>query len=746
MTETWFLNDIEHQLKRRKKAVIVDPEQQCRFLLPLLLNQRYTVLETDSSLNERWQTVKEELYLRKQLESDYNNAPVIIYTTREKSQLSFLFDYCYTHGCLDLSNPTEWIRKKLFASTGLQVQMEPGLLLTAAKLGVGKDLNWWKKIVQEPGLLVEPDEILLPFLHDPVQFLEEKESDVRQLFESKFFELMGQPYMQKSPGVIAREMVKILFDGLANNEVDPLLLKVYHQWADSDKYRPSLENYINGYTIASGQNPWVAHPDHCFVQIDILALRKLTANLSDKKWVKDKAGQIKVRAGRQMVTRFVPAWWKHVITLLEFDTHRLAECNSLQQVVDFYTAHFAGADRAIRMLYSAFLHDEPIIKPLQEYYESLNYELLQKWFSHFNEYKQQQQGWLVNLFAKAGKGTAVIVADGLRYEIACTVAGKLGKNYAVTQNTMLADMPSDTENNMSALFVGNHQVLAKSDERQKKLSEATGKTITWMKLEALNYGINTPYLGLMYGDIDKTAETLQMGAVKLFEELERVLTEKIDLLLKIGYKEVHLVTDHGFVLTGLIAEADKIEGNATGKKEVHERFIRTVEKQSNSEWIEFKRPYGEYKYVYAAKNHRPFKTRGEYGFSHGGCTPQELIVPQFVFRKQVTAISGLEVIIDNTKELSQVEGEIFAIQLRAAVKAPDLFNASRKVMLKLYAGGAEISASQVITMLPAKTTSLEFSFAGNKEVQVVLVDATTFEQLDSVIIKKSSARDLGGLL
>jgi len=35
---------------------------------------------------------------------------------------------------------------------------------------------------------------------------------------------------------------------------------------------------------------------------------------------------------------------------------------------------------------------------------------------------------------------------------------------------------------------------------------------------------------------------------------------------------------------------------------------------------------------------------------------------------------------------------------------------------------------------------------GNSEVTAILIDADTQEQLDSVKIKKSNARDLGGLL
>ena len=411
-------------------------------------------------------------------------------------------------------------------------------------------------------------------------------------------------------------------------------------------------------------------------------------------------------------------------------------------------------DRAIRNLYSAFLQEEAIIRPLQEYYESLNHELLQQWFTHTHpreigmpaQYKTNQQGYLPNLLKNATKGIAIIVGDGVRYEIADYVATALEKQFIVEKQTMYADIPSETEHNMSALYVGNNEVLAIHKDREKRLTEATGKDITYMNLEALHYGVNADYLVLTYKDIDSSGEKLQQGAIKLFEEFENVLKEKITLLLNMGYREVHLVTDHGFVLTGLLDESDKIDPLSIGKKEVHERFIRTVEKQSNSEWISFEEPYAEYKYVNVSKNHRPFKSKGVYGFSHGGFTPQEVLIPNFVFRKEKAVTSGLEVSISNKKDLANVTGELFGIKLQAATSGSDLFAASRKVQILLYANNKLYSESDIMTLESGKLALKDFSFKGHTEVQAVLVDAQTQEQLDTVIIKKSNLRDLGGLL
>ena len=267
-----------------------------------------------------------------------------------------------------------------------------------------------------------------------------------------------------------------------------------------------------------------------------------------------------------------------------------------------------------------------------------------------------------------------------------------------------------------------------------------------MNLESLHYGIKADYLVLTYKDIDSAGEKLQMGALKLFSEFENVLIEKIQLLLKIGFNEVHLVTDHGFVLTGLLTESDKIEANVQGKKDVNERYIRTIEKQSNPDLISFKRDYQEYSYVNAAKSHRPFKSKGVYGFSHGGFTPQEIIIPNFVFKKDIQSTKGLNVSIANKSGLTDVTGELFVLKVQAEENANDLFSTNRKIQVILYANNIRISTSNIIEIEPGKTSSFEFSFSGNREILAVLVDANNQEQLDSVNINKSNARDFGGLL
>ena len=91
MTEQWLIQDIKKLLQLRNRFVLLDPTGQCGFVLPILKQNQFNILQTDNTISEKWQQEK----------------------------LSFLFDYSFTHGCFDLSNPQNWLKKKIFTHTGL---------------------------------------------------------------------------------------------------------------------------------------------------------------------------------------------------------------------------------------------------------------------------------------------------------------------------------------------------------------------------------------------------------------------------------------------------------------------------------------------------------------------------------------------------------------------------------------------------------------------------------------------------
>lgn len=192
----------------------------------------------------------------------------------------------------------------------------------------------------------------------------------------------------------------------------------------------------------------------------------------------------------------------------------MTACHSLESVVGFYTQNFAAADRAIRHLYAHFLQEQSIIRPWQDYYESLNHELLQKWFEYAAAYQPDQQGTLVNLIKSAKPEIAVIVGDGVRYEIADQVATELEKHCIVDRKVMLAGMPSETEHNMSALYLDSDKVLAVHKDREQALTAATGKNIVYKKMDSLSYVDKVDYLVLTYKEFDSHRRRFANGCIR----------------------------------------------------------------------------------------------------------------------------------------------------------------------------------------------------------------------------------------
>ena len=102
MTEQWLIQDIMKLMQHRSMVVLLDPTGQCSFVLPILQQNQISVLQTNNTISEQWQQEKEELMLRHDAETTYKDKPLVFYVTRPQDKLSFLFDYCFTHGCLDL--------------------------------------------------------------------------------------------------------------------------------------------------------------------------------------------------------------------------------------------------------------------------------------------------------------------------------------------------------------------------------------------------------------------------------------------------------------------------------------------------------------------------------------------------------------------------------------------------------------------------------------------------------------------
>ncbi len=333
--------------------------------------------------------------------------------------------------------------------------------------------------------------------------------------------------------------------------------------------------------------------------------------------------------------------------------------------------------------------------------------------------------------------------------MACQVAEKVKNGSKLTTTTLLADIPSETENNMSRIYMANGVTEKVQSNREKYLQQQnTDKAIDFIKLDDVNdEGSRAQYLICTYKDIDDMGEKLQHKALKYFPETINFFAEKITVLLNSGYAKVYLITDHGFVLTGLLSESDKISVSLTGVADKAERYLRTTEKQHDlgHDCIEIPKQYQQFNYLYLSKTMNPFKTPGVYGFAHGGIVPQELITPYFCWERSKDSSPALMVRILNKEDLHSVTGELFQLKIQADNSAGDLFSLNRTVYLVFFSHNVVINKSDVFTIQRQELIAKNYTFDGNTEIEVHLLDAKTKEQLDKVSIKQNKDRDLGGL-
>ena len=311
----------------------------------------------------------------------------------------------------------------------------------------------------------------------------------------------------------------------------------------------------------------------------------------------------------------------------------------------------------------------------------------------------------------------------------------------ISRNVALAVLPSVTENGMSALF-GCKEPTTNAQARFANLKKAC-PDMEILPLGMIGESTTAKKLVLTYGDIDEVGEKKQMGGLKDIDNYETELREKTKTLFRLGYEKVVLTTDHGFVITGILDEADK-EPRPNGQiLRIEERFVLTNNPLPSTKLIENEGRYFDSNYQYYARTDKPFVTRGAYGYAHGGFTPQECIIPVYELTKKNDDFT-FGIAISNKSELRNITGNYFTVKLKADKCDESLFTQKRKIKVMLFAGNKLADGNALHTMKPGDTFSQEYEWSDGID-KVVITDKETAAQIDSCEIRKSSSRDIDDL-
>lgn len=740
MFDTWFNQDIDKVLSKRNRVVVVD-ESGHLDLLQKVLPTGYRVFEVKDSL--------EELECKYTIEKHHRHDKVVVFTPTPRRQLTFVRDYCETCGCVEIGKFENYMRQKVFNELGLNISITSEELKAAAYNSIGKGQDYWEGLCRKGGeRLFDIGTDILPFLNDPDGFCANREQVVIAAFFKEINNWLGRDCIEQPPKTLAKEVAAKILGSLLESQPEQKYLDVYSKWEDSKECAASLQHYSKEveaqYQVAE---LWGVNPAHPFESMDLKWIKDLAQHLADRDYITAKLPRLRARFKTGNGKQWRQGLWGHILQLLEFDSARIKEISSFDDALAYYTTDLYRVDTSIRGIYEEFWGDVTVIRPFQEFYNELMSPFLFKWFQHFDSYQENQKGLLFDRIQSAHGKIAIVVGDGIAYEIAQNVIAKVGKGVKVDNQFRCCGIPSETANNMSLLYMDDGTVEAVHSKREAFLKGQASKGIQFVQLDEINYHhTETDVLICSCKDIDDIAEKLQHKALKFIGTIEDTLAEKIQFLLQNGFQEVVVTSDHGFVLTGILDESDKVEINFNGEVNKAERYIRTAEKQNvSAEYIEITQSLGDYHYLYFTKNMKPFKTPGKYGYAHGGLTPQELIIPFVTFRAKGSPFQKLQIAVVNQDQLKGVVGENFSIHLKAGAGENDLFSLERKVQLLFIDKGKEFNKSDIITIKAGELIKREFSFEGRSCIDVIVIDDLSKQQLTKVSVSQTVARDLGGL-
>lgn len=732
MIDKWFAEEIEKHKSHSDIIAILDDDQRCSFLIDILT--KYNVIST----SDDWS----ELLARKEIYNSKKGSTTVLYINREVSSVKFVQEYIHTSPCINLNVIERYIKEKVQQKLGLNINIADDQLLTIAKNSVGQSTDYWSDVIHK-NQVIDLNSSVLPFLHNPDQYILTLDDDQKELFVSEIHSFIDIPVSSKPNKTLAKQLAHFIFTALLSGAEDTKANTIYKTWVDSNQYRATLDVYTRSYKLDKIEI-WSVPSNHPFSQIDKSQLIDLTTRLEQGESIEEHIPFIRERASNFVPISLGIGYWQDLLILLAYDDSTLPKVKDIESAIDYHIEFIVPIDKAIRNLYSYFLNDHDIMLPLQHlYHHHYLAPFLEVWFKYFDQYHSDQQGTLHQILKTTNVKTAVIVADGLSYDSSVELADLINIP-GLSRKYIKAGIPSETEHNMSLIYDHVGVITAVHREREKKLKkDLASMNIGMILLESVTqHTEDYDHIICTFKDIDELGEKSQQRYLKYTKAMFAMAKDKIVQLRQNGYKEIHLITDHGFVLTGILSESEKLDIKVSGNSATNDRYIKSVKHPDQDQLHTLQKDYGKYQYISFAKSIAPFKSKGAYGYSHGGITPQELITPHFIWSLNDSTSNDLDVKIINKDDLQSVMGDYFDIKI-AAKYDNNTKSISRLVDLVLFSDNEIVASKERILINRTDEFIQEFSFSGSKSLNLNILDHQTKEKLTVLTVNKDTSRDLG---
>ena len=233
-------------------------------------------------------------------------------------------------------------------------------------------------------------------------------------------------------------------------------------------------------------------------------------------------------------------------------------------------------------------------------------------------------------------GGLVLFADGLRFDVSQRLVERMrSKGWSVTLSTRWAGLPTVTATakpavspvtkGIKGLSLGEDFLPATADGEQPLTTDRFRKLLTtagYQYLRAVESGDSSGRGWTENGELDKLGHSLQGRLAGRVEEQVDLLLERIEFLLDSGWREIRVVTDHGWLwLPGGLPKVD------LPKYLTASRWARcaAIKGGSKVEVPTVKWHWNAHERVAVAPGIACFGAGNEY--AHGGLSLQESLVP-----------------------------------------------------------------------------------------------------------------------
>lgn len=388
--------------------------------------------------------------------------------------------------------------------------------------------------------------------------------------------------------------------------------------------------------------------------------------------------------------------------------------------------------------------------------------------------EKQSDFWATSV-APSRKKRAVFLVDALRFELACDLKERLEaavRDAQIKCIPLLANVPTLTSIGMATIVSGEGiSVGLTADGNWDVRSEGKGKSENLALKEGRKAALKRRHPKAVFYDLEDILKPSEMNiedgnpVVVFTQEMDGhghdsgvlnlsldyfgnyldMLVRAIKWLGSMSIEEIHIVSDHGFIILDEITEANKVtiprdlellyKGHRCLVGKDLPETLGVVLELPNSDKLQFCVPRGT----------GIFRTRGKNQFLHGGLSLQELIVPHMgiVFKRTPPKYGVM------LKAPEVIYNLIFEVELlRAMPSAGVLFGAPRFVEIVgkiikdeeeigiLRQSGPEMVVNQenekMMVLLRIKPGT---AFKRGDVMHLELKDADTGELLDSTDLR-----------